>query len=156
MLLLALVFTGFGGLLLHTQAQVRSDRTQADILTRRGNIISYRHRYEHNIIVVTTPSSELSCSIIVIFVIVELLLHLIPLLSFSFSRPPGLLSARPQFYLSADSCPAYWPTGVAMQKNVTNYTASSEEQRSQTCNSRWKQPERILTLVMIKYSEFYS
>lgn len=151
MLLLALVFTGFGGLLLHTQAQVHSDRTQADIFTRRGNI-SYRHRYEHNII---TPSSELSCSIIVIFVIVELLLHLIPLLLFSFSRPPGLLSARPQLYSSADT-PEYLPTKVAMQKNVTNYTASSEEQKGQTCSSRWKQPERLLSLVMIKYSEFYS
>ena len=66
MLLLALIFAAFGGILLHTQAQVRSDHTQADTFTLQGNI-SYRHRYEHNIIIVIkflVTYSELSCSIL--------------------------------------------------------------------------------------------
>ena len=108
----------------------------------------------HTDIGMSTPSSELSCSII----IVDLLLHLLmlALLLFSFSRSPGQLSARPQFYLSADT-PEYWPTKVAVQKNVNNSTASSEEQKGQTCSSRWKQIERILAMIdSIEYSEFYS
>ena len=66
MLLLALIFAAFGGILLHTRAQVRSDHTQADIFTPQGNI-SYRHRYKHNIIIVIkflVTYSELSCSIL--------------------------------------------------------------------------------------------
>ena len=50
MLLIALVFAAFGGLLLHVQARVNSDRTQADIFTLPTNLQESTTRYEHSII----------------------------------------------------------------------------------------------------------
>ena len=48
MLLLALVFAAFGGLLLHVRAaQVNSDRTQADLFTL-PHLQESTRRYEHS------------------------------------------------------------------------------------------------------------
>ena len=77
-----------------------------------------------------------------------LLLCVTPLILFSVVASSGPLIARSQSYL--DSCPAYLPTKVTRQRNVTNYANSSDSRRMNhegPASPHWKQISEM-TLVI--------